>query len=457
MLLLSLCLSACGGGGGGGSDDDRNDGGGDPDPGVPSATLNADAGNDRDVVTGSSVTLDGSNTRVAEGVTIEFAWRLTSKPSNSQAQLDEANTATPRFSADADGRYVAELVVTDGDGNRSTDRVVITATSANTRPLARAGADQSVKTGVTVTLDGRNSNDADGDTLTYRWTFVSRAAGSNARLNNAATATPSFVADESGEYVLSLVVSDGRLTSLADRVTITAARANSAPMAVAGDDQSVAVNDQVQLDGSASSDADGDRLSYAWRIVSRPQGSSASLASPNSVRPSLTTDTVGDYVLELRVSDGQASATDRVTVSAGPVLVFSVDAGDPTDGSPDYEVVEPNIFASQLTVQNIPAGSNELESLRAGRFRLTAIGQDFTVVDLTSTIVRASNTTASPQLSFNGLAQGDTIAAGDSLDFATMAENIPVPGEYRFDFGFKIRETGETFSLRFRVDLTDID
>ena len=50
-----------------------------------------------------------------------------------------------------------------------------------------------------------------------------------------------------------------------------------------------------------------------------------------------------------------------------------------------------------------------------------------------------------------------SVVAGDSLAFATFAENIPVPGEYRFDFMFTVRETGEDYRLTFRVDLTDAD
>lgn len=92
----------------------------------------------------------------------------------------------------------------------------------NTRPVANAGPDQSVATGDTVTLDGSGSTDQEGAALTYSWTFAQKPDGSSAALLDPTSATPEFVADVAGEYVLTLEVSDGLLTSLPDSVTITA-------------------------------------------------------------------------------------------------------------------------------------------------------------------------------------------------------------------------------------------
>src|SRR5262249_1576140 len=80
--------------------------------------------------------------------------------------------------------------------------------NSNRPPIANAGADQTVYATQVVTLDGSASSDPDGQPLTYRWSFVSRPAGSIASLTDAASVRPTFVPDRDGDYVVRLVVND---------------------------------------------------------------------------------------------------------------------------------------------------------------------------------------------------------------------------------------------------------
>ncbi len=84
---------------------------------------------------------------------------------------------------------------------------------------------------------------------------------------------------------------------------------NSAPTADAGSDQTVAVGETVTLDGSGSTDPDGDSLFYDWVIVSQPAGGTAAIADPRFSRHS--TEVAGDYVIELTVNDGTATGARR--------------------------------------------------------------------------------------------------------------------------------------------------
>jgi len=97
----------------------------------------------------------------------------------------------------------------------------------NTAPLANAGANQSVTTGTVVTLDGSASSDANGDALTYSWSFTSKPAGSNTTLSSTTVVKPTFTADVAGTYVLKLVVNDGKVSSAAATVTVTASVGNA--------------------------------------------------------------------------------------------------------------------------------------------------------------------------------------------------------------------------------------
>ncbi len=92
------------------------------------------------------------------------------------------------------------------------------------------------------------------------------------------------------------------------------APSNNAPVAVAGEDFTQALaSSGTQLDGSGSSDADGDTLSYSWSITSQPAGASASFDNASAAQPRLQTLVPGVYQIELRVSDGRGgSSTDTV-------------------------------------------------------------------------------------------------------------------------------------------------
>jgi len=90
---------------------------------------------------------------------------------------------------------------------------------------------------------------------------------------------------------------------------------NTAPVARAGTSRTVAPGTVVALDASASSDADGDTLSFAWTLT-RPAGSSAVLSGGTTATPGFTADVAGSYTATVTVSDGQASSSASVTITA---------------------------------------------------------------------------------------------------------------------------------------------
>jgi hypothetical protein len=316
MTLLFFTLMGCGGGSGGGEPI-----GSAPSNEVQNSVPAAHSGTDQNVVTGSVVTLDGSGSSDADGNLLTYNWSFVSRPGGSSASLSSVTAVNPVFTADTDGVYVLQLIVNDGLVNSPPDSVIITATAArlNSAPAAYAGTDQNVKAGSIVTLDGSGSSDADGNLLTYNWSFVSRPEGSSATLSNPAAVNPVFTADADGNYVLQLIVNDGLVNSPPDSVLITATAAtlNSAPAAHAGTDQRVATNSVVSLNGSGSSDADGDPLTYLWGFVSKPEGSVVVLEDDASATPRFFSDVDGSYVIGLVVNDGILdSSEDNVVFEA---------------------------------------------------------------------------------------------------------------------------------------------
>jgi hypothetical protein len=326
LFLVSLFISACGGSGGG-------DGGSPPPPPGNSAPT-ADAGpNQSGIAPNTTVTLDGSGSSDPDGDTLTYAWTLTTVPDGSAAALSDATVVGPTFDADVAGSYVAELVVNDGTVDSSPDTVTVVVEAAppgNSPPVANAGPEQLVSPGVTVTLDGSGSSDPDGDPLAYSWTLTTVPNGSAAALNGATTVNPTFVADLEGSYIVELVVNDGTADSAVDSVTINAI--SGVPTADAGPDQSLPTEGEtVTLDGSGSSDPDGDELTYAWTLTSIPDGSAAALSDATVVDPTFVADLKGSYVAELVVSDGtNESAPDTVTVTVGVHAYWKMDEGQGT-------------------------------------------------------------------------------------------------------------------------------
>lgn len=115
---------------------------------------------------------------------------------------------------------------------------------------------------------------------------------------------------------------------------------NTPPTADAGTDRTVAVGSSVTLDGTNSSDADGDQLSYSW-ILDTPEGSSASLANSSSAQAAFAPDVEGQYTAALTVSDASGEEdSDQVEVVAEESQEAVVLDGDIT-----FERTLPNRFS----------------------------------------------------------------------------------------------------------------
>lgn len=264
----------------------------------------ADPGSSRSVVTGRAVQLDGSRSTDPNGDPLTYAWSLTERPAGSNAALSSASAVTPSFTPDRDGDYVATLVVNDGKASSPPATVLIQAGPANVAPVAHAGPNQNVLVDGLVVLDGTLSSDANRNALTWRWFLTTRPAGSQAALSGAGSARPTFQADRPGDYVITLVVNDGVLDSTPDTVVVKAGTGNVRPVAVPGQAQNAVLGSTVSLDGSGSTDANGDPLAYTWSLVTRPAGSSAVLSGAQTPTPEFALDVAGDYVLRLVVNDG---------------------------------------------------------------------------------------------------------------------------------------------------------
>ncbi|WP_146186267.1 PKD domain-containing protein [Limnohabitans sp. WS1] len=413
---------------------------------VANAAPVANAGVAQNITAGNLVTLNGSNSSDANNDALTFIWTLTSKPAGSTAILSSATSAMPTFTADVAGAYVASLFVNDGKVSSTVSTVTVNATVENAAPVANAGVAQNITAGNLVTLNGSNSSDANNDALTFIWTLTSKPAGSTAILSSATSAMPTFTADVAGTYVASLVVNDGKVSSTVSTVTVNATVENAAPVANAGVAQNITAGNLVTLNGSNSSDANGDALTYSWSLTSKPAGSTAILSSGTSAMPTFTADVAGAYVASLVVNDGKVSST---------VSTVSVNASSPNSITLKQTLESICFFNCVDTLLTLPytinaSNSNNSTCLGSGcsafftitSFKLIASGQNYTVTNL-----QAINLTTSSLITpfFNGLSNGQIITAGQTVLFSLQTpftQGVTV----NLNYSFTIQETGETFN-----------
>ena len=178
----------------------------------------------------------------------------------------------------------------------------------NEQPVANAGTDQTIASlGSVNQLDGTQSFDDNLATsdLLFQWTLISKPEGSNASLNDSTSQTPTFIADERGDYAFELVVTEDCGDGLSsDPAQVVFSTNNLPPTAVPSSDLSLfIVGETATFDGSGSTDPENDELSYDWSIVSAPNGSSAGITNSSSALASLQFDVEGSYIIQLIAFD----------------------------------------------------------------------------------------------------------------------------------------------------------
>lgn len=340
----------------------------------------ADAGAIQYVNVGTPVMLDGASSLDPEDAPLSYQWGLFESPAGSSNGLENAAAVQSSFTPDVPGVYLVRLIVSDGIWPSSPAIVTIVAgvgapglppgttpdgdncgapgdcasktclagtCAANQVPTADAGENQLVPSTTVVNLDGGSSSDPEGVALTYLWTLVDKPLTSVAALTGANTAAPNFTADVVGFYRIALTVDDGSLLSEPSVMVVAAGVGselapagfpctahwacesalclagtcvfNGKPTADAGAPQLVLAGDVVTLDGTASTDPEGQELDHAWSLEG-PNGSVAALSMPASAQPTFQADIAGVYTLTLNVSDGFRTDTVVTVVVAAPIV-----------------------------------------------------------------------------------------------------------------------------------------
>ena len=212
------------------------------------------------------------------------------------------------------------------------DNVRITGTRPlETGPTANAGEDVTVSDPDSsgfenIVLDASGSSDSDGTIVSYKWEEGTKL------LSTSETASLDFAV---GSHTLTLTVTDndGKTDSDTKEITVIP---NQPPVSNAGPDQLVGDGDgdgseDVTLNGAASSDLDGEILSYVW------SKNEVAIGTGMIITRSFST---GTYMVDLTVMDnGGVSDVDSVKITVVENISPNADAGpsqtvtDDGDGS----------------------------------------------------------------------------------------------------------------------------
>jgi len=285
-----------------------------PDDRVPVAA----AGVDREARVGARVELSAAGSSDppddAEGEHLAALWTRTEGP---YALLGTPQSAWETwFYPVAEGVFGFGLQVSDAHHQSEPARLLVTVDGDNTLPRPAPMAAVQVAAGQPLVLDGSASEDAEGDPLSARWRQV---AGPGLGAPDPEALRVELQPLLAGSYAWELRLDDGRHLGPPLRVEAEVLpEPNDAPLADAGPDQTVPAGSVVTLDGSGSTDPDGDELEYRWEVLRAPTAVQPPAPGLAAATWELTVAVPGEYLLALWVSDGklESAEADEVLVTA---------------------------------------------------------------------------------------------------------------------------------------------
>ncbi|MBV7415982.1 glycosyl hydrolase family 18 protein [Aeromonas sp. sif2433] len=181
----------------------------------------ANAGSDLSATGPAEVTLNGSASHDPENGLLGYSWKQVSGPQTSLLDATQAKARVVLDGVSADINQVFELTVTDDQGLKASDQVVLTnkAPQPNLPPVVTVQDKVSVQAGKQVSISA-SATDPNGDSLSYQWTVPAGLSASGQNSKTLVVTAPSVTANT--DYELIVTVTDGALDSQGQtRLTVT--------------------------------------------------------------------------------------------------------------------------------------------------------------------------------------------------------------------------------------------
>lgn len=267
----------------------------------------ANAGEDLHVCLGESVDFDGNKSFIEDPGHLFSRWDFGDGVSRRGLNVIHSYKNP--------GRYTATLTVENAFSMscpKSTDTRIV---DVNSPPIIQLDAKRTACVGNEVAFDASGSRDPNKDSLEYFWNF-----GDGTILQAGSRVTHKY--EKGGRYKVTVIADDSKETSCSSASASIDVKVNSSPKADPGPNTVCCANKIAKFDGSASTDADGDELTYKWDFG---DGSMAYEAISE-----YSYSKGGEYTVTLTVNDntGAECSTDtaefKVNVNEKPVPVIQI-------------------------------------------------------------------------------------------------------------------------------------
>ena len=323
-------------------------------------------------------------------------------------------TFTPAENTNETGYFTYFAI--DGDNYSNIGEITIEITPVNDAPIANDSAETTNESDfIELTL---TATDVDNDNLIY--SIVSHPTNGSLEYDGA-TVYYFPTANFTGNDNFTFKVNDGVEDSNTATVTITVNSSNNAPIANAGTNIHINVDNEVSLDGSNSTDEDNETLTYSWSIENAPSGSIAILSDSSVVSPTFTADVAGNYTFNLVVNDGIEDS------NSGTVYIIAAQwQTNPNAERSLYIFDDTTNLGTEVNVQSITDRTN---SDNESMIEVSASGIPNYQVTLTQDDIDALNSRPQASSDFKNSNGVTTATAGQTIGF----------GE---DIGFEIRGQG---------------
>ncbi|MCB9641031.1 MAG: IPT/TIG domain-containing protein, partial [Myxococcales bacterium] len=220
---------------------------------------------------------------------------------------------------------------------------------ANTPPVAVIDPIRDApQVGNRITMDGRNSTDADGDKLTFRWRITKRPQGSQSSFDDNTSATPAFIPDFAGVYSIELIVNDGKVDSKATVVDLNIKNSALPPPVLNAIAPKEVSEDQLPVEVALF----GANFLPDSKITLNGAGQTVNFINVAELRFKASGIAVGTYKIQVENADGQKSAALDFVVKPKQANAPRIDSLSPSQletGTPIQFKVVGDFFVAGAT------------------------------------------------------------------------------------------------------------